>query len=189
MTYIYQKHLEKQQGAVLIVSLLLLLVTTMLGITSMSTAVMEEKMVSNDRQKQLAFQAAESGLRFAETWLTANITGITSFINTFNAVTNPSELYWDIQPDNDIVEKPVNFDIYNPGLWTNGNSAQTTQTLYGSQPSPRYIIEFMGRDSQPEVNEEDSSAGRFAFRITSMGTGTDQTTTQVLQSTFRMPLF
>ena len=68
MNRINNRQIDKQSGAVLIVSLLMLLVTTMLGITSMSTAVMEEKMASNSRQKQLAFQAAESGLRFAETW-------------------------------------------------------------------------------------------------------------------------
>ena len=99
------------------------------------------------------------------------------------------ERYWDMQPNNATVVKPMAFDVYNPLAWTVGNSIETTQNLVGSQPSPRYTIEYLGTDALSPVNEIDLSAGRYVFRITAIGTGVDQITTHVAQSTFRIPLF
>ncbi len=60
-----------QRGASLIVSLLFLIVLTLLGITTMSKSVMEEKVVHNQRDTALGMEAAESGLKDIETWLRA----------------------------------------------------------------------------------------------------------------------
>lgn len=49
-----------QQGTVLVTSLLFLLIMTILGVSAMNTNVLEEKMVGNLRQQQIAFQAADS---------------------------------------------------------------------------------------------------------------------------------
>ena len=54
--------MNKQNGSALIISLLMLLVLTMLGITSMSTSTLEEKMASNDRNQKVTFQNAEGAL-------------------------------------------------------------------------------------------------------------------------------
>ena len=50
-------------GAVLILGLVVLLVITMLGITGMSTTVMQERMAGNLRQNHTALQAAEAALQ------------------------------------------------------------------------------------------------------------------------------
>jgi type IV pilus assembly protein PilX len=55
-----------QSGAVLIVSLIMLLLLTLIGASSMQTTSLEEKMAGNLRDRNLAFQAAESALRDAE---------------------------------------------------------------------------------------------------------------------------
>ncbi len=60
---------SKQKGSVLIISLLLLLVATILGLSSMQNTIIEEKMAGNLRHNYVAFQAAESALREAEQWL------------------------------------------------------------------------------------------------------------------------
>lgn len=57
---------SKQSGAVLFVSLILLLIMTLLGIAGMQTTILEEKMAGNYRDQTIAFQAAESALRDAE---------------------------------------------------------------------------------------------------------------------------
>lgn len=54
--------MNKQNGSALIISLLMLLVMTMLGISSMSTSTLQEKMAANDRNQKLAFQNAEIAL-------------------------------------------------------------------------------------------------------------------------------
>jgi len=53
---------NRQQGAVLVVSLMLLLVMTLLSIASMSTSVMQEKMAANAQNTNRTFQAAESAV-------------------------------------------------------------------------------------------------------------------------------
>jgi type IV pilus assembly protein PilX len=56
---------NKQQGAVLVVGLLLLVVITILAISGMNTATTELAMARNDKNAENAFQAAESGLEQA----------------------------------------------------------------------------------------------------------------------------
>lgn len=58
--------MNKQTGSALIISLLMLLVMTMLGITSMSTSTLQEKMAANDRNQKVAFQNAEIALNDSE---------------------------------------------------------------------------------------------------------------------------
>ncbi|MGI9239086.1 MAG: PilX N-terminal domain-containing pilus assembly protein [Woeseiaceae bacterium] len=55
-------HRSKQQGAVLVISLLLLVVVTTLAISGMNTATTELAMARNDQNYEFAFQAAETGL-------------------------------------------------------------------------------------------------------------------------------
>jgi Tfp pilus assembly protein PilX len=61
----YQNNLStgtQQQGAVLVTALILLVLLTMLGVTSMSTTTMEERMAANSQEINRAFQAASTGL-------------------------------------------------------------------------------------------------------------------------------
>lgn len=53
---------NRQQGAVLVISLLLLVVITTLAISGMNTASTELAMARNDQNYEFAFQAAETGL-------------------------------------------------------------------------------------------------------------------------------
>ena len=55
-------HMKKQDGAALIVGLILLVVITVLAISGMNTATTELAMARNDQNYENAFQAAETGL-------------------------------------------------------------------------------------------------------------------------------
>jgi type IV pilus assembly protein PilX len=55
-----------QHGASLLIVLLLLLVMTLLGLASLRSTVLEEKMASNQLDRSYSFQTAESALRTAE---------------------------------------------------------------------------------------------------------------------------
>ncbi len=52
----------RQRGAVLIVSLVLLVILTLLGVSMMNTTKLEERMASNTQEASQAFQGAETGL-------------------------------------------------------------------------------------------------------------------------------
>ena len=56
---------HRQQGAALVVGLLLLVVITVLAISGMNTAATELAMARNDQAYEDAFQAAETGLETA----------------------------------------------------------------------------------------------------------------------------
>ncbi|EWC40216.1 pilus assembly protein PilX [Pseudomonas stutzeri] len=57
---------SSQRGAVLLVSLIMLLLLTILGAAAMRDTNLQERMAGNMRDQNLAFQAAEAALRFAE---------------------------------------------------------------------------------------------------------------------------
>jgi type IV pilus assembly protein PilX len=177
----------RQHGAILIVSLLMLLVMTLIGVTAVSTTTLEEKMAGNARQRQLAFQAAESALREAEAWLTANVTTVAAFETTFSGT--PAELYWVRQPRAGDVLRAVPMDVYDGNTWGAGNSQQpATSVVTATQNPPRYVIEYMGRIGEPPLDYTEPDNRKYAFRVTAIGWGTNNSTTYIAQSTFRIPL-
>lgn len=60
-------HSQGQRGVALIISLVLLLVMTILGLAGVRSISSEERMVAQTYDRNVAFQAAESTLRSAET--------------------------------------------------------------------------------------------------------------------------
>lgn len=60
---------NRERGAVLVVSLIMLLIVTMIAVSSMQGTVMEEKMAGNTRDRNLAFQTTETSLREAERYI------------------------------------------------------------------------------------------------------------------------
>lgn len=59
-----------QSGAALLIALVVLTIVMLLGLASAQTALMNEKSSRNDRDRQLAFQAAEAALHDAQLHLT-----------------------------------------------------------------------------------------------------------------------
>lgn len=65
---------RRMQGAALVVAMIMLLLIAIIGFGAMQTTTMEEKMSGNLRDDNLAFQAAEAGLRDREEWLRTRVT-------------------------------------------------------------------------------------------------------------------
>ena len=65
-----------QRGVALFLSLVMLMIITVLGISSVQTTTMQERMARNARDTNLAFQSAESAIMDAE-----------ALIETFNSLT------------------------------------------------------------------------------------------------------
>ena len=63
---------QLQRGSVLVISLLLLLVITIVGVSGVTNSRMSERLAGNQKQVSEAFLAAESGLVHAKTWLDNN---------------------------------------------------------------------------------------------------------------------
>ena len=83
-------HPNKQQGAALVVGLMLLVVITILAISGMNTATTELALARNDQAYENAFQAAETGLETALAQGQFATTGNTALTQTINSNQNIS---------------------------------------------------------------------------------------------------
>lgn len=88
---------NSQQGAVLVVSLLILLILTILGVSSMQSSTMEEKMASNSRDRNVGFQSAEAAVRAAEIYIESLVTtgGFTNTNGLFDSIGSEPDPFTD----------------------------------------------------------------------------------------------
>lgn len=184
---------EHQQGAALIVSLLILLVMTVLGIASMGTTTLQERMANNNRQRQVAFQAAEVALRAAETFLATNITSAAVLAINFNAATPVTGLYSQRPPVTGAPMRVLLSDIYKDSDWLAVGNAVSVAGVTNVAQQPRYLIEYIGRVGAPpptSYSNKKPDTRQYGFRVTAIGwgEGAAPTARYLVQSSFRMPL-
>ena len=70
--------MNNQRGGVLITTLILLLVLTLIGFSSIDMNLLNQKMLSNKQNKMIAFNSAEMALEDAEAHI-ENMTGTEAF--------------------------------------------------------------------------------------------------------------
>src|SRR5689334_21441730 len=75
-----------QRGAALAVSIILLVVVALLGLTAMRGTIMQQKMASNAHARELAFQSAEAAMRVAAALLPTSPTLIARNCQTSGTV-------------------------------------------------------------------------------------------------------
>jgi len=130
---------QKQQGVALVVSLIILVSLTMLGLTSIQRTTTDLAMAGNQRETGLMFQAAEIGLDTAEDFIEDSNTN-SDFANT--APNNALGLYT-VMADNPAWQTP---NYYSDTTWT--TASQTATTSLDAYEQPRYMIEYLGDRSQ-----------------------------------------
>ena len=176
----YRQHykLKAQRGSILIVSLMILVVLTMIGVSSMSTTSLQERMAGNFRDRQIAFQAAETALAYAEEFARNNINSASIFIDA-------NGLY-------STYNGPTNLNAYDASWWTTTNSIALPTAIDQVRTQPRYIIEYRGDIGESEgtsinVGGYGVSAGGGLianFRVTVRATGLSDNTKIILQSNY-----
>jgi type IV pilus assembly protein PilX len=177
---------RRQRGTILFVSLIILLLLTILGVTAMSNVTMEERMAGNLRDGALATQSAEAALRSAEAWLTAVVAepGKCSTIGTACATA------WDegILPDLSFLDDT--WWTTNGRLYVNnggGNELTGGDTVSGRYvaANPEFIIEF--QKYVPDslvVGHKNSVDGKQFFLVTARAHGGSISAESVLQTSF-----
>jgi type IV pilus assembly protein PilX len=120
---------SRQCGAVLVVSLLLLLIMTVIGVAAMSTNSLEERIAGNLGDRDLAFQAAESGVRACEGYVLNNTLAGQFDAQCTNGLCVPST------STTQVWESAARWEP------DNGTSQQVAQALQGVAAQPRYIVE------------------------------------------------
>lgn len=172
----------KQSGSVLIISLIILLVLTLIGVSGMRNTTLEEKMVGHLRDKTLAFQAAEAALKRGEQFFTP-LVGTGAFDGTGGQY-GPA----DADPD-----------FWATSTWSSTNSfAYTDAILNVATPTaladvasqPRYILKYVGDIAVDTTSLNIGGYGQQKlgnvsdFRITAKGTGGTENSVVILQAYF-----
>ncbi len=187
-------HKSGQTGASLIMVLLILLVVSVLGVGGAQIALMSERGARNDRDQQIAWQAAEAGLLDAEsdifdplatrhaTFDSKSQTAFESGCGSAGTIRGLCAL--------PVAGKPAwltaNFTDTSATSTSVGYGTFTGQTFsagaVGIQPAlaPRYIIEIV-----PD-SIGDKSDPSFVYRVTTMGFGPRQDIQAVLQTLYRI---
>lgn len=168
-----------QRGAVLAVSLILLLVMTLIAVGSMQGTVLEEKMAGNALDRNLAFQSAESAVREAE----LSIEGIAS-MGGFNGTagrfgrTNP-------EPDHGSTV-----------TWTDNTLHVDAAASYGAYQAPQYYVKHfttvIGTEGALNLSGYGDNKGTgdvTVFKITARGTGGNADSAEVMLRTYYGRIF
>lgn len=173
---------HRQRGVALIMALVFLTLLTIIGVTSMSTSSLEEKMATNTRDRNLAFESAETALVAAENW----IAGLGSEPSPWADATKGRYAF----------DPTLATPLWDTAVWTGTNLVAYPCTPSDTSPSnssscvggtkveisrvatqPKYIVEKMGP-------VDSSTPNTIAFRITARGTGGSNAAVVMLQSVY-----
>jgi len=164
----------RERGAVLVVSLFLLVVLTLLGVTSMQGTTMETRIAINREDRATAFMAAEAALREAEQVVQAQTSAPNPVDATCAAncdVWAPGALFGDYD------------DYLDSTIWADGRIPQAIAPLVGVAAAPTYVVEF-ARFVPDNLNIGGGGqiSGRYFYQVTARGEGETATAHAVLQS-------
>lgn len=168
-----------QQGVVLVMALIFLLVLTLIGVGVTQSTSLEEKMAANSRDKDLSFQAAEAALQIAQSGIRQDI--YTSFNGTNGLYTyDPTQL-----PVWNTINWGVSSNLVNYPYSNNGSNNPAP----GTAQRPVFIIEKLPPVPAPGQNLGATEYGDTPtiqlFRITARGYGGDVQSQTVLQTVYQ----
>lgn len=167
-----------EQGMALISALLLLLVTTILGIAMFRSFGLLERIAGNTREKQRALGAAESAQTYAEWWLTSNsglnaTAGVTCATSPAtatvcsNVLASPASLPWS-----------AGAVSYNPGNTMTVGAAGTAGDYVSA---PLFYISFLGTSYDPN-----SQTTTNTYQIDAAGYAGTSNSTAVVEDTYNV---
>lgn len=173
----YRRRL-RQRGMILIISMILLLVMTILALTVAQTSRMQERMAGNFRDTDLSFQAAEAGLRSAETFLWSRP------VPPITCGAPPCAVYQiDAFDDTDLRVQDDDWWLEHGREYGEAGSVE----IPGVQQEPVYVIEELGFIPFSPTVGNGIPGGRIFYRNTARAYGGTEAAQAVVESTFTRP--
>jgi type IV pilus assembly protein PilX len=172
----FSKTIQNEKGAVLITGLMLILLLTLFGLGAMQSTTLQERMAGNMQQRDLAFQAAEAGLRDAESYI-GGVAILPAFNNTgglYTPITDGTTPRWDL----------VDWDAATPNYFTYQAGDLGASPPY---PLPKYIVEYVASvEDEDDDSEAYGASGTKSdmLRITSRGVSPNGRSVVRLQTTY-----
>lgn len=174
---------NRQSGAVLVISLLLLLVMTLLGIGASQSTLLQERMAGNQRDQEVALQGAEAALRAAERQLSPVVNEV---LTRCKAPGDGCDTYQKrVLID---VATQVELDLANQAdsWWTEfGKAYADAEDLSAVSTSPEFVIEYRGEVREDlSVGDPNLDTVRDFYIATARSSGMTDTAKVVIQSTY-----
>ena len=170
--------LSRNRGVALFISLVLLLVLTIIGVSAVQTTTLETRMARNEHDTLLAFQAAESALRDAED-------ALEDIVTTAVFTDGGADGLWTVADLGD----PNRWE--QAGIWSGGTSVVAPSAVADVAEDPRYVIEHVAtvvrEENAYQINDPyaANAADRIEmFRITARGVGGTANASVLLQTTY-----
>jgi type IV pilus assembly protein PilX len=177
---------SRQRGAALVVSLLLLLVMTLLGLGASQSTFLQERMAGNQRDEEIALQAAEAALRGAEKRLSPDR-------DPLKPCTAPGVDCDYYEPNTLVDERGQAFDLAaQPNLWwvTWGREYEFADELEGVATDPEFVTELAYTESSTAtINGPGFKTERDFYNVTARSSGQSETAKVVLQSSYARIVF
>jgi type IV pilus assembly protein PilX len=179
---------SRQAGYVLVTGLLFLIVLTLLGVSLFRATGLMARISANTRDKERAFEAAQSALQYGEWSIQASgggggqncattalvaASGVPSSGNTFicsNPQSNWATPHW----TSGFSYTPPNLAVSKAGGFAGGSSADVNY-----QEAPSFYIERIGQQKTGSVISQ-------VYQVTAIGYGGNADTTTVLRSTYKL---
>ena len=176
-----------QRGFSLVTTLMFMIAALVLGVSVMGVNVMQERIIGNTKDRDLALQAAEAALRDAEVDIAANISATTVFANNCTAgLCTPPTQRTVVSPLP--VDQQAGFDWATSAQVRKYGQFTAAAALPGLASQPVYVIEKLGYLGTPSgesmgIGAEPSAPG-VGYRITARATGARAGTVVTLQSIY-----
>lgn len=176
----------RQEGLVLIIGLIMLLLMTIVGLAAIRGTGLQESMAGNMRDRNLAFQAAEAGLRVGEDFVSTNNVELLAFDGSTS---------WQVPDQNKPGLTPV--QNWDPSRWaSDANPVPTSMHLesIASADRPRYVVEKVVVTALSAARQDGSGVGLSSlenieppefYRVTSLGVGGTGTSEAIVQTSYR----
>lgn len=182
---------SRQRGISLVVVLILLVVMTLIGILSLRSGILQERMAGGAYDRSLSFEATEQALRVAEARIKA-YPGAPPFPTSGCKAAGDSELGLCARPTANQNDRWAGISCTATDEGTNGGTywKNVTGVSSASAKEPRYIIELMGPVPPPwnpgcGKNPNDKCQMLDTYRVTACsGDPANGRAMTILQTTF-----
>lgn len=204
----------RSRGFSLIVVLLMLLVVTVLALGAAQTSLVSERGARNDRDTEVAFQAAEAALLDAESDVLGpndnarqrlclfSSRDIAAFAAGCGAGGDRQGLCAPVEPGSEPAWTSADFSAdagtsvaygaFTGQTYLGGGGGAAASRRAGALPAraPRYIVEAVrshGGWQADQLQSASAEGARYLFRVTAIGYGAREETQVVLQTTLFKP--
>lgn len=188
----------RQKGALLILTLLIVLIVTVLGMAAIDSTNLEMKMSSNSRAQQQAFEAAEYTLSWVENDIVANgyfpaesIQNLAGCDDVcFSASCTNGYCFSGSFPEHwdncRVIADDTTPEPYeDPTLWADGSGRHRTLDIPNVAITTKYIVEFWCYTAFDPEAEKAADNYTPMYRITAYAVGEDGKARTMLRSVIR----